>query len=83
MEYVKLNPLALGYASAIIGALFMLLLSIAGVLGFWLDAVKIMQSFHFGYALSAAGIIAGIIEDAAASFVFGYLIAYLYNRLSR
>ncbi len=46
MEYVKLNPPALGYASAILGALFMLLVSIVGMLGFGLGAVKIMQSFH-------------------------------------
>ncbi len=58
----------------------MLVLSIVGRLGYGSGAVAVMAAFHIGYSLSVAGIIIGIIEGAIASFVYGYLIAYFYNR---
>ena len=79
-EEAKLNPLALGYAAAILGALTMLILSIVGLLGFGGEAVRIMQAYHVFYSLSAVGIILGIIEAAIACFIAGYLLAYFYNR---
>lgn len=78
----KLNPLALGYAAAVLGALVMLILSILGLLGFGSEAVRIMQAYHIFYSLSAIGIILGIIEGAVASFIAGYLIAYFYNKFA-
>ncbi len=78
----KLDPYALGYSFAVLGGLTMLVLSIVGRLGYGLDAVAVMAAFHIGYSLSIVGIIMGIIEGAIGSFVYGYLIAYFYNRFA-
>ncbi len=82
MEYSKLNPTALGISLGILAGLMMVVLSIVGLLGFAADAVRVMAAFHIGYSLTAFGILAGIIEGAAGSFVFGYLIAVFYNKFS-
>lgn len=79
----KLNPLALGYAGALVAALTMLLLGVLGNLGIYLGAVEMMQQWHVFFNLSIIGIIAGIIEAAVISFVFLYLFGLVYNKLNR
>ncbi|MBU1165251.1 hypothetical protein KKA15_06885 [Patescibacteria group bacterium] len=76
----KLNVLALGYASAIISAIVMLLLGILGNLGIYTGAVEMMQEMHVFFSLSIAGIIAGMIEAAVISFVFMVGLAWIYNK---
>lgn len=76
----KLNAKALGLSLALIGALCMLLLGILGNFGVYLGAVEMMQTWHLFFSLSLLGIIAGMIEAAIISFVFGWLIAYFYNK---
>jgi hypothetical protein len=83
MEKREWDPQALGISLGILGALAMLLLSIVGKLGYGLEAVRIMAAFHIGYSLSLVGIVVGMGEAAVASYVFGYLTAYLYNRFFR
>lgn len=80
---VKLDELALGYASAIISALIMLLLGILGNIGIYTGAAMVMQELHMFYSLSVAGIIAGMIEAAIIGFIFAYLFGYVYNRLAK
>ncbi len=79
-EKMEWSPQALGMSFGILGALAMLLLSLVGKLGYGLEAVRIMAAFHIGYSLSPGGILIGTIEGAVASYVAGYLTAYLYNR---
>ncbi|KKO02691.1 hypothetical protein LCGC14_0101400 [marine sediment metagenome] len=78
----ELNPLALGYAAAIISALIMLLLGILGNLGMYTGAVEMMQQWHIFFSLSIGGIIAGIIEAAVISFILIYKFGWLYNKLT-
>ncbi len=78
----KLNGMALGYSLALLGALCMLLLGILGNLGIYIGTVEMMQQWHLFFSLSIVGIITGIIEAAVISFIFGWLIAYFYNKFA-
>jgi hypothetical protein len=77
----KLNALALGYATAIISALCMLLLGILGNIGVYTGAAGMMMQWHMFFSLSIVGIITGMIEAAIIGFVFGYAFGWLYNKL--
>lgn len=79
----KLKALAVGYSLAIVAALIMLILGIAGKLGIYTGAVEMMQKWHAFFSLSFLGIIGGMIEAAFFSFVFGYLFAWIYNKLTK
>ena len=76
----KLNALVLGYVAAIVSAVIMLLLGILGNLGIYTGAVEMMRQWHMFFSLSIGGIIAGIIESAIISFVFAYILGWLYNK---
>ncbi len=76
----KLNTLALGYATAILSAVCMLLLGILGNLGLYAGGVQAMQQWHVFFSLSIGGIIAGIIEGVIAGFVIGYAFGWVYNK---
>jgi hypothetical protein len=76
-----LNPLALGYAGAIISAAFMLLLGIFGNMGIYLGAVQMAQAWHMFFSPSLVGIIGGMIEAAIVGFVALYAFAFVYNWL--
>jgi len=78
----KLNALAFGAAAAIVAALGMLLLGVLGNLGVYTGAVSMMEQWHMFFSLTASGILTGMIEAAAISFVFLYIFAILYNQLS-
>ena len=82
MNGTKLNPLALGYAAAVIAAILMLLLGILGNLGVYTGAVAMMQAWHMFFDLSVVGIITGMIEAAVVSFVFVCLFGWTYNKLA-
>jgi len=76
----ELNGFALGSALAILSSLCMLLIGILGNLGLYTGAVKMMQAWHIFFSLSVLGILAGIIEAAIVSFIFGWLLAFIYNK---
>lgn len=82
MKGQHLNPNGLGIALAILSAVGMLLLSLLGLSDRALEAVRIMQTHHIWYDLTAVGILAGILEAAVASYVLGYVLAWLYNRFA-
>lgn len=75
----KINILTFSYALAVASAIGMLLLGVAGNLGFYMGAVDMMAQWHMFFSLSLGGILAGMIEAAIISFVFGYIFAALYN----
>lgn len=79
----KLNALAVGYAAAILGAVSMLFLSIAGNLGIYQGAVEMMVKWHMFFSPSFLGTITGMIEAAVMSFIGGYLFAWVYNKFIR
>lgn len=76
----KLNELALGYSLAIVSAASMILLWIGGKIGVYTGAFEQMQNWHIFFNLSFVGLIAGTIEAAIWSFIFGWLIAWVYNK---
>lgn len=78
----KLNELAFGYSLAIVSALCMLLLGIAGNMGIYTGAVGMMEEWHMFFSLSIGGIIGGILEAGVISFVAGWLIAWVYNKFN-
>ena len=79
----KLDELALGYASAIISALIMLILGILGNIGIYTGAVEMMQKWHMFFSLGIFGIITGMIEAVIISFVFAYAFGWIYNKFAK
>lgn len=79
----KLDELALGYASAIISAVSMLLLGILGNVGIYTGAVEMMRKWHMFFSLGIVGIITGMIEAAIISFVFAYAFGWIYNKFTK
>ena len=77
----KLNALALGYAGAITPAFGMFLLGIAGNIGIYEGAVKMMEEWHMFFSLSIGGIIAGMFEAGIIGFIFTYVFGWVYNKI--
>lgn len=82
MDKIESKPLALAGAAAIVAAVAMLLLGIMGNIGVYTSAVEMMQQWHMFFSLSIGGIIAGIFEGAAITFIFVYLFGFIYNKLA-
>lgn len=78
----KLNAMAVGYVSAIIAAILMLFLGIAGNFGIYTGAAEQMMQWHLFFDLSVVGIVGGIIGAAFVCFVVGYAFARLYNKFT-
>jgi hypothetical protein len=74
-----LNSPALGAA---VSALTMLILGILGNFGVYGGAVEMMRQWHMFFSLSVGGIIAGMLEAASISFVFIFILGWLYNRFN-
>ena len=79
----NLNAKAFGYSLGIVSGFIMLILGILGNLGLYLSGVSAMAEWHIFFDLSVLGIIAGIIEAGIFGFVFGWLVAVIYNRISK
>ena len=78
----QLNIHAFSSAGAIVSAVSMLLLGIGVNVGIYEGAFQQMAKWHLFFSPSFGGIIAGMIEGAIVSYVFLYLFAWAYNRLS-
>ena len=78
----KLNPLAFGYAGAIISVVGMGLLGILGNVGVLTNIVEAMMKWHVFFSLSVIGIVAGMIEAAGFNFIVLYAFARLYNKFA-
>lgn len=76
----ELNPKALAISLALVSVLIMLLLGIFGNIGIDTGTVEMMQQGHMFFDISILGIITGMIEAAIISFIFGWLIGYVYNK---
>jgi len=79
----KLDALAFGVTAAIIAALSMLLLGVAGNIGFYTGAVEMMSQWHMFFTLTPVGIITGMVEAAVISFIFFFLFGWVYNKFSK
>lgn len=79
-ETFRLDPFALAYTLAILSSLCMLILSIAGKLGYCLNAVEMMKVWHFSYSLTLMGTIGGMAEAGLVGLVIGFAVGWLYNK---
>jgi hypothetical protein len=77
-----INTLAFATAAAIVAAISMLVLSVAGKMGIYTGAVEMMSQWHMFYSLTPIGIITGMVEAAIISFVFFFLFAWIYKKLA-
>jgi len=80
MADMKLKPLALGYAGALLSALCMLLLSVFTPFGVYSGAGEQMMQMHMFYSLGVLEAITGIIEAGVLGFLGGYVLAWFYNK---
>lgn len=74
------DPFALGYAWAILCAVWILGISLAGKAGYFLPYISLIQSLFPYYSLSASGIIIGTASSALCGLLFGAINAWLYNQ---
>ena len=79
----KLNALAFGITAAIVAALSMLVLGVAGNIGIYTGAVEMMSKWHMFFNLTTMGIITGMIEAAVISFIFFLLFGWIYNKFAK
>ncbi len=79
----KLNSLALGYSGAILASLGMLILWLLGSVGYYTEAVVMMEGWHMFFSLSLVGLIGGIIEAGIWSFVGLYIFGEIYNKFTK
>ncbi len=77
---LRWNPFALAYTFAILGALWVLVISIAGKMGFFQYKIQMMQQYHMAYSLTPLGIIGGMAYVAVCGLISGFLIAWVYNK---
>lgn len=76
-----LNANALALAGAIVAAIGMLLLGIGANVGIYVGAAEQMAKWHMFFTFSFGGIVAGMIEAAIISYIFLYVLAWIYNRI--
>ncbi len=77
-----LNVRGLGYAFALLRVAVVLVVSVLGLFGYAQGAVSLLETLHFTFSLTAAGIIAGLAETALWGFLMGMLFAWIYNRFA-
>jgi hypothetical protein len=78
----RLDSYALAYTLAIIGAVWVLIISVLGLGGYSLGMVETMQKHHFMYSLSASGILVGMAEAALYGLVLGFVFGWIYNKFA-
>ncbi|MEK6845525.1 MAG: hypothetical protein AABY26_02095 [Nanoarchaeota archaeon] len=78
----RLDSYALAYTLAIMGAVWVLIVSVLGLGGYGMGMVETMQKHHFMYSLSASGILVGMAEAALCGLVLGFLFGWIYNKFA-
>ncbi|WP_246225989.1 bacteriophage holin [Chelativorans xinjiangense] len=79
----KLQPVALGIAFGILGAVYIFILGITAMFGWGTAMIEPITSFYIGYGASIGGAIIGAIWAFVDSFIAGAVIAWLYNMVAR
>ncbi len=78
----RLDSYALAYTLAILGAAWVLIISVLGLNGYSLGMVETMQKHHFMYSLSASGILVGMAEAALYGLIVGFIFGWIYNKFA-
>lgn len=78
-----LDPKRLGLAGGILGGLFMLVFTLISVFtGYAHDGLVHFSSFYPGYTVTVGGSVVGLIYGFIDGFVWLYLLAWVYNKVS-
>ena len=77
----KLNSMAFGLSAAIVSALLMIFLGIAGRIGIYAEGVEMMSKWHLFFDTSSMGIVTGTAEAAVISYILAFLFAVIYNQI--
>ncbi len=76
-----LGVISFGLALAVVSAGFTFLLGLmAAFFGWGVELAQVMSSLYIGFSPTFVGTIAGAVWAFADGFVFGILVAWLYNR---
>lgn len=81
--YSELNAIRLGLAMAIIWSACTLIISLVALLAraYALDFIYLLKSIYPGFNLTVIGIPLGVVYSFADGFLFGFIVAWLYNKL--
>ena len=83
--YSELNPAMFGLALGIIGAVLSLTVSLLAFATktYASDTIYMLKSIFPYYAISVIGIPLGVVYSFASCFLFGFILALIYNKLVR
>jgi hypothetical protein len=79
----SIDPLKFGLSFGIVLSLFMTVFSLSVLyLGLGQPIMRIISSLYVGYSLSFTGILIGSFWSFLEGFLFGNLLAIIYNKLN-
>ncbi len=81
-NYTKLHVLAFGFAFGILGAFSTFIMGLFAMRGYGVAYVAMVSSLYIGFAPTFLGSVLGAIWGFFDLFVFGILLAALYNCFS-
>jgi hypothetical protein len=79
----RLQPVPLGIAVGVLSAAYIFLAAIFAMFGWGVPVVDLIASFYIGYGPTILGAIIGAIWALVDGFVFGALIAWIYNMVAQ
>jgi hypothetical protein len=80
-RHVTLGVISFGFAIGVTWGVAVLFLAVmAGMFGWGVALVVILQNLYLGYGPNFVGAITGAVWGFANGFVFGVLVAWSYNR---
>jgi len=83
MTKTKLNAVKFGLAGGIVTAVCVIVTTIAGIYGYFLEYNSLVVSIYgfLGYSLSWLGVFLGAVYSFIDGFVLTWLFAWVYNKL--
>jgi hypothetical protein len=79
----KCQPLALGVAIGVLGAIYVFLIGITAMFDWGTAIVDTLASLYIGYGASIIGAIIGAVWGFVDGFIAGLVIAWIYNMVAR
>ena len=83
IKYSRFNEVKFGLACGIIGAVLMIITTLAGIAGYFPFYGALMLDIYgiIGYSISWLGVLIGAVYGFIDGFIFAWLFAKIYNRL--
>jgi hypothetical protein len=80
---MKLQPLAFGIAAGLVWAFGVFFAGIFAMFDWGNAFVTMLGSFYLGYGPTVVGAIIGALWAVVDGFCFGFVIAWIYNRVAK